>query len=680
MKKLKVAFLWHFHQPIYKKQNEFILPWVRLHGVKDYNDLPEIFYEFPDLKQTINIVPSLWRQIEEYVANITKDKIQILTEQSPKELMANAKGDILQSFFLCNQNRMIDPYPPYRQLFDKHNAGVELSEQEIFDLQVWYNLTWIGEFSRTDPAIKRLFVKGSNFTEAEKHLVLDYHLDILKKVNKTLLRLSSMGQIELSVSPLNHPILPLLCDSESMHESLPEAKLPDTLFRFPQDAKMHIDKARDYFFEQFNKCPRGMWPSEGSISNDVLEIISKSGFLWTATDEAVLKNSLKDSYREVYKYFPVKFSRNGNNITLFFRDHSLSDAIGFQYAGWRAEDAANDFCAKLADIKKFILSETGEESLDQAVVSVILDGENCWEYYPNNGVDFLRCLFGKLTASDEFETVLFGDECSNCNSAVPVLSSICAGSWINGNFDIWMGHEEHRIAWNELAKIRSVIENLQEELTPKSRENLFELVAVAESSDWFWWYGDQHIAPNKPDFDVLFRWYLTEIYKFLKLALPSILNFPLGKLNASEAFRDAKGMLSINFPDVLSDEGMWDKAAVYLPDRNQSSMHRSGSLIKSVKIGNDRKKLYTRIQLVDDACGSSFKMTYSIKDLIKLEIGDKSFAGDVEKIAFQRDNNLISFAITSDKVLAADEIIVEMESDFMKNHIKYETICIKIMK
>lgn len=680
MKKLKVAFLWHFHQPFYKKQDEFILPWVRLHGVKDYNDLPEIFYEFPQLKQTINIVPSLFKQIDEYIQNGTKDKIQLLSEKKPEELTSAERADLLRLFFVCNIDHLVNPYAEFRLLHEKAQRGDSFTNQEILDLQVWYNLSWIGMFSRRDPAVAGLFLKGSNFTDAEKKLVLEYHLEILNKIGKTLSRLSSIGQLELSVSPLNHPILPLLCDSHAMNESLPKADLPSHNFKFPQDAQQQVFLAKEYYKQKFGYYPAGMWPSEGSLSDEVLDIIIGCGMRWAATDEVVLQNSLKEKYRDVYKYFPIKYNHKDKDITLFFRDHSLSDAIGFQYAGWKAEDAAGDFCSRLCGIKKYIVEEMGENALDNAVVPVILDGENCWEYYPDNGINFLRQLFGRLTGSPELETVLFSDECGNFNPQIPECTHLQAGSWIDGNFDIWMGHREHRIAWDILAQTRTIVENKKNLLSAEQQKRLFELVYIAESSDWFWWYGDKHNAPNKPDFDVLFRWYLSEIYKLIGIKIPTLLNAPLGQLNAYNEFSPAKSRIQIPETNIMGDEEIWKNSALYLPDQNQSSMHRSGSIIKSVNFGNDEKRYYTRIILYDEAAGNEYHIHYKIKDINEIDISQNSIETRISDFDFRRNSNSIFISFVLPDSAASDEMEIEFETDFKGNHIKFDSVKVKIMK
>ncbi|MBI3260209.1 MAG: hypothetical protein HYZ54_12165 [Ignavibacteriae bacterium] len=289
---LRVAILWHQHQPYYKKEETFILPWVRLHGAKDYYDLPAILNEFPQIKQTFNLVPSLTLQIEEYCSNTTRDRVQILTEIKAKDLTEANKKDIIKSFFLCNQETMVLPYERYCQLYEEamniEIAVEKFTPQDWRDIQTWYNLTWIGHLSRGDERVKALFDKGKNFTEKEKLQVLEIHREILEKVLPEMKYLHKQGQIEISVTPLYHPILPLVIDNHSLLEALPNAILPDTAFSRPEDADMQIIRAVEYYQSQFGDNTIGMWPAEGSVSNAALSLMAKNGIKWVATDEGIL--------------------------------------------------------------------------------------------------------------------------------------------------------------------------------------------------------------------------------------------------------------------------------------------------------------------------------------------------------------------------------------------------------
>ncbi|MCX7737556.1 MAG: glycoside hydrolase family 57 protein [Candidatus Kapabacteria bacterium] len=596
MKQLKVAILWHQHQPYYKMGDEFILPWVRFHGIKDYLDLVEILYEFPDIHQTFNLAPSLMVQIEEYISGKTKDKIQRLTEKRVTDLTEADKKQILKSFFICNYENMILPYERYKQLFDKAQKGEDafssFSDQDWLDLQVWYNLTWFGPITREEKGIKRLFQKGKNFTEEEKQLLIDFDNETLSAIVPTLKKLYSLNQIEISVSPFYHPILPLLCDSKTALEAMPELELNGLDYRHPESAKYHIESAIDYYHSLFGFKPLGMWPSEGSLSDEVLKIMIDSGLQWTGTDEKLLENSLKDKYFHLEKYFKRSYKAENGKISLFFRDHYLSDAIGFVYSRWNSFDAANDFINKLKKIRSDIINHYGESALDFAVVPVILDGENCWEYYKNNGYEFLTDLYKLFTHSAELKTVKYSEILGQEDFLEPI-NHIQAGSWINGNFSIWIGHKDDRVAWQALSEAHSAVLTAKDALEAEPFEKALTEIHIAEGSDWFWWYGDEHTAENKADFDVMFRYHLSEAYQYIGAIVPDYLSYPLGKNGLIKQLVHPKGLITPKI-DGRIYESEWDNAGYYDAKASMSAMHKVGELIHRIWFGSDEDNIYFR--------------------------------------------------------------------------------------
>ncbi|MFN3781067.1 MAG: glycoside hydrolase family 57 protein, partial [Candidatus Kapaibacteriota bacterium] len=380
MKPLRICFLWHQHQPYYRKEGKFILPWVRFHAIKDYLDLPSILFEFPEIKQTFNIVPSLLLQIYEYTHLGVTDRVQELSYKLPTSLSEDEKQEILKQFFVCNYQNLIAKYPRYLELHNKANSNVEFSEQDWLDLQVWYNLAWLGQLTRQRPQFKRYFTKEKGFSQKEKELLLDEQLRLMNEIVPVLKQLNDLNQVELSVSPFYHPILPLLCDASIAKVALPELNLSEPIFKFPQDAEIQIYKGKQYFNEVFGFEPKGIWPSEGSLSTIVLDLMLKLDFTWTATDPKLLFRTT-GIQEELVQYFPHLYEKDDKWIALFFRDTLLSDSIGFTYHQWKPEDAVFDFVSILKGIRNRIIDRFGEESLDIACVPIILDGENCWEYY-----------------------------------------------------------------------------------------------------------------------------------------------------------------------------------------------------------------------------------------------------------------------------------------------------------
>ncbi|TAL70548.1 MAG: glycoside hydrolase [Bacteroidetes bacterium] len=602
---LKIAILWHYHQPYYDKDGELILPWVRFHGVKDYWDLPELFYEYPNVKQTINLVPSLSMQLDDYINIRTSDKIQRLTNIKPSKLSETNKREILRLFFLCNEENMIFPYHRYKELYDKAQskdaALLEFTEKDWLDLQVWYNLTWFGYFSKERKPVKRLFNKGSGFTEEEKKLVLDLQNEVLSQINNQMKMLQSLNQIEISCTPLYHPILPLLCNTQNAKQSIPGLKLPENNFSFPEDAKAQIEGAINYYYRLLGIKPIGMWPSEGSISDDVINLMISAGLKWTASDEGVLAASIGKQYDYTEKYFPRKFINDNGEIAILFRDHSISDAIGFLYSKWNPHDATRDFIGRLNAIRNELINKRGEDCLKHAVVPVILDGENCWEFYQYNGLPFLKSLFEELSNSDTLKTVTCSTATLKENlDYLPPLENVRAGSWINADFNIWIGHEDHRNAWSMLAMVRKSVESKKTELDEITLNKVMKEVYIAEGSDWFWWYGDTHIAENKGDFDILFRWHIGNIYKLLGIEIPKEVNIPIGKEYEVAKVVKQEGHVSPSIDGKISSDDEWIKAGYYDAQSTMTAMHQVGEFLKKLWYGSDKENVYLRFDLLKE--------------------------------------------------------------------------------
>jgi len=652
MQKLKIAVLWHQHQPYYKKDDEFILPWVRMHGVKDYFDLAEILNEFPKIKQTFNIVPSMLLQLQEYIEGTCKDKIQRLTEIPSEELSHENKKEILQSFFLCNEQNMILPYPRYKELFEKSLvegwALNNFENRDWRDLQVWYNLTWFGPYSRQKASVKRFFQKASDFTEEEKNILLQLQIETLKQIVPTLLELEKLKQVEISSSPMYHPILPLLINSEAMLEAIPDAKLPVPPFQHPEDATIQISQGIDCFKSVFGFIPQGMWPSEGSISDSVLKLFAESSIKWIASDEMILSNTEKTENLQLEKYFPIKFDSEKGSICIFFRDHILSDAIGFTYSNWNAADAVNDYLGKLRNIKNSLIRHYGEDIMNHAVVPVILDGENCWEFYPENGIYFLKELYGRLSESNEFVTVTMSEVITeeSLNYHKP-LKHIMAGSWINGDFRIWMGHKEHVEAWNILNKARNSIESLSSKLSKETVTKAMNEIYIAEGSDWFWWYGDSHFAPNKYDFDDLFRWHIKQVYQILGMDIPENVEIPINEVRRISSVRQPESRITPVLDGRDEFDYFWKKAGYYDAKTAMSVMHQLGEIMKSLMFCNDESSLFVRLDLLQKP-ESSDKIFIDFDEfIIKIENGGFAFHSNNSTVIRDIVYSFVDFVVLS---------------------------------
>ncbi|MDP4221338.1 MAG: glycoside hydrolase family 57 protein [Bacteroidota bacterium] len=538
MTPIKLVLLWHQHQPDYRNGHRMVLPWVRLHATKDYLEMAQHLEQYPKMHAVINLVPSLIRQIEAYQDGIEDDLLHIAKKET-SALTEKEKSLVLRECFLANVQRMISRSVRYLELFRMKERNYDFSVTDIRDLLVHYALAWTGEFSRIEEPYASLIAKDRNYSEEEKNILLAKQEMILDAVLAKHQELFERGQIELSGTPFYHPILPLLCNTDSAHEAMPDALLPYKRFSFVDDARAQVHRAKELFEERFGFELLGMWPAEGSISDDALRVLLGENIQWTASDETVLANSLRDErlgtpdqkYGDLEKYFPRKFSVGSKDIVIFFRDHGLSDTIGFDYASWDARDAALNFTQRCKDIHAAILGRFGEEAIKEACISVILDGENCWENYYENGKYFLNEFYQALTSTPEIEPVTFSEAITMIGKEhIRPIQHIVAGSWINGNFGIWIGHPEKNHAWELLSEAREVLDFCIETAagTKDSVEAAHTSLLKAQGSDWFWWYGDDNASSQKNIFDEVFRTHLIEMYIHLRMAVPRELLHPVG--------------------------------------------------------------------------------------------------------------------------------------------------------
>ena len=613
---LSIVFLWHMHQPYYKEpvRGEYLLPWTYLHGVKDYYDMAAIVEETPGAKVVFNLVPSLLEQIRDYAGGTAVDPFLIRGKMAPADMTEEDRLFLLENFFSANRQRMIEPYPRYLELLflAGDGAATKLSdrlrhfrEQELIDLQVWFFLAWTGEAARRRyPNLQKLIDKGRHFTPADKALLFATHREILNEIIPLYRRLHDEGKAELAVSPYFHPILPLVCDMKSAQTAMPKATLPATRFRHPEDARAQVNGGIAYFRDTFGFDPTGMWPSEGSVSDEALSIIAESGLKWAATDEGVLVHTLPGGLgpgrENLYK--PYAFQSGDRRLGLFFRDHALSDLIGFTYSQWDEKRAVGDFVGRLLELHR--------RTPHARVVPVILDGENAWEYYPENGYPFLSSLYGAIAGEKGLRMATF-TEALDRSAPLHVLPHIHPGSWINANYGIWVGHPEENLGWDYLARARaaavewnSEVSGLLSEggsaLDPAAKvddrlRQLCRALYAAEGSDWFWWYGDDHFSPHSDRFDALFRKYLMHIYTLIGREIPQELYQPIKQKSPAGFVREPVALITPTINGLVMDYFEWLAAGLYDLTKQASAMHAAENLLQSFFYGFDRKKLYFRI-------------------------------------------------------------------------------------
>jgi alpha-amylase/alpha-mannosidase (GH57 family) len=603
---LYVAFLWHMHQPFYKDPltGVYRLPWVRFHGTKDYLDMAEILRDFPMIRQNFNLVPSLLEQLLDYSEHGASDIYLDASRKRASELNGEEKSFILENFFLANWENMIKIFPRYQELLVKR--GTRLAKSEIvravkyftegdfLDLQVFFNLSWIDPlFRERDPFLRGLIRKGRNFTEEDKETLLATQAGILGKIIPTYREMALSGQIELSFSPFYHPILPLLCSTDVAKTAMPGVRLPGRRFSHPEDADSQIAQGMGYFEKVFGFRPRGMWPSEGSVSEEALRIAARHGVRWTATDEGVLALSLDRKLRDPsgkltdadLLYRPYTFE----NVSMVFRDHVLSDLIGFVYSQWEPAKAAGDLIDRLLGIHNSMQSDKPR------LVSIILDGENAWEYYRNDGREFLQYLYEGISREERLKTITISDFLDT-HGGGEKLGRLHPGSWINANFGIWIGHEEDNDAWDYLGETRDSLEDFQKRNPDADLEEAWKAVFTAEGSDWNWWYGDEHQTETQEEFDELFRLNLMKVYKEMGKDIPAQLFVPILKrdrgVTPSLAMR---GFIKPTIDGVVTSYYEWYQGAQLDVKKSGGSMHKSESLLAAVHFGFDKENLYLRI-------------------------------------------------------------------------------------
>lgn len=489
---------------------------MRLHGLKDYLDMVQILEKYPQVRQTFNLVPSLVEQIDDYIRRSVKDKFLELSYKPAKELTHSEKKFILENFFSINKEKVISLSPRYYELYFMKEAKKEFRDQDYLDLQVWFNLAWTDPLFRKDsPQLREIVAKARFFSEEEKRAVLDTQNKILEEIIPAYKNFMSSGQIEVSISPYYHPILPLLYNTKTAKEANPKTILPKINFSYPEDARVQVKEAVKLYQDKFGGAPAGMWPSEESVSEHILPFIMEGGIKWIVTDEAILFKSLKSKKRDTrILYQPHLIRRKEGDLNVIFRDRNLADLISFVYYSWKTESAVDDFMKHLENTYAAFKDE-------DILVTMAMDGENAWEYYPGDGADFLNLLYQKISAAKFIKTTTIS-EYLKAHPARREIKRLAAGSWIYGDFGKWIGNPYKVKAWEWLAEARKELESSQLAVQGSQQELAWKQMYILEGSDWFWWYGENHL-----DFDRLFRMHLSNFYTIIGKNIPAYLRNPL---------------------------------------------------------------------------------------------------------------------------------------------------------
>ena len=599
---VKLALLWHMHQPNYEDlaTGEHILPWVRLHAIKDYWGMVAMLDAFPRVHVTFNLVPSLLAQVESFAAGRARDRHLEIGLKPAAELTEDEGRWLVANGFHAPYGRMIGPYPRYAELHARREHQGVFDIQDLLDLQVWHKLTWMDpDLLAGDARLRALVEKGHDFSEADKSSLREMELELLRLVIPAYRAASDRGQVELATSPFYHPILPLLCDSDVHLRAHPNAARPAHRFARPEDARAQITRAIAFHERAFGHRPAGMWPSEGSVSDEAVALMAGAGIRWIATDEDILSRSLsmplpRDGYGHAERpdvlYRPHRAGANGP--IAFFRDHTLSDRIGFHYQSWDSGAAAHDFIERVREAGRRFSVATGGEV---GTVSVILDGENAWEHFEGGGRPFLRTLYGALEAAPDIQTVTMSEACAG---PVGELPSIFPGSWINADFYIWIGHRDDHRAWTQLGELRSVFDARADSVPAEARERAFEEILAAEGSDWFWWYGDDHSSDHDRDFDDLFRRHLRNAYAALDVPVPDELHCSNISTGPLPERLEPLGPIAVTLDGLVTSDAEWAGAARAPLTRPAGAMHEvsAPSLVSDAYAGLGSGTLCLRLE------------------------------------------------------------------------------------
>jgi alpha-amylase/alpha-mannosidase (GH57 family) len=619
MSRVNVVIVWHMHQPQYRDPTtgRYLLPWTRLHALKDYWGMVKILEEFPGVHATFNFVPLLAEQIEEYASGKFKEPWFEIAFAAAESLKPEQKREMLERAFHVNEN-YIQRWPRFAELRGQVQSGgaeaslAHFAARDWRDLQVLSQLAWMDEeYLAKDPVVSALAKKGRNFTEQEKSALSKKQMELLAEVLPEYRRAAERGQIEISTTPYYHPILPLLCDTDIARVANPSTPLPFPPFRYPQDAREQLERARLYHQRVFGMPPAGVWPSEGSVSDETLEIAMGLGFQWFATDEGVLGRTRNAGFwrdasgypeNAASLYTPWRLVKPAGEMSGFFRDHYLSDLVGFVYSRMDPGAAAEDLHRRIRDIGN------RQAEGQAATVSIILDGENAWEHYRGNGRDFLRQFYGRIEKDPDMRALTVS-EAIDVNPRMPTLEGIFPASWINANFDVWIGHAEDVKAWELLRDARDAYAKAAARAARSVAalsgasdgplKRAYEAVLAAEGSDWCWWYGPEHGTANDAEFDSIYRKLLTEIYAAIGETAPSALASPIKRAPVRAKRVAPEAFIEVKVDGRESSYFEWLGAGMYSTDRRSGAMHGKNFVLGELYYGFGQDKFFVRVDPIE---------------------------------------------------------------------------------
>lgn len=608
VKKLSIAFYWHMHQPVYQlnPDSDYLMPWVRMHAVKDYLDMAMWIEKFNNLKLNFNLVPVLLDSLIDY-ENGAHDLHSRLTVAPVENLSREDKVFILNNFFDANYQTMILPNKTYHALYQKYQTygGDDVnvfSQQEYSDIMALFNLVWIDpQFKNSNPKLKKLVKKEKNYTLEDRIEIIEIHRSIIKKIIPTFRKFVEENKIEITTSPYYHPILPILLDYKNIREnSSPDDELLE--LKTELDAKMQTVSALDRIEELFGKRPKGVWASEQCVSENTLNMLSDIGVKWSVSDEGVLAKSIDFEFVHDFKgylqdpYHLLKtynFKTKNSEIKMIFRDSTIHTLVNFEYSHHDPVATANDLYDRIKVIQRKILSSPDEDHL----LTIAMDGENCWENYSDDGNIFLQTLYELICKDKSLNTVLISDYLEETKEH-KTLNKIVPGASFNRYFKLWIDEPVKDLAWTYLKRVRQDFSNFvkREPTNPNiipARNELF----ICEGSDWFWWYGEPNYSGRDNIFDYLYRTHLKNIYHYLDLKAPDFLDEPLVSLSAYQPSNYPISYITpkIDGKDIKSSRNVWNKAGcIEIPD---GPVLRESKLFEKIRFGMDKDNFYLKFHL-----------------------------------------------------------------------------------
>jgi alpha-amylase/alpha-mannosidase (GH57 family) len=538
---LTLVLLWHMHQPEYRDyaSGEFRQPWVYLHAMKDYSDMAWHLESHPGIRAVVNFTPVLLDQLEDYADQFASGRLRdpllrLLARRDGEPLVEAERAFILEHCFGSNREAPPQPFAAaYKHLYELfallESRGGDLrhylSDQYFFDLLTWYHLRWTGEAARrASPAVARLMAIGTCFSHADRMELFRLAGELVSGVLPRYAKLAAAGRIELSTTPHHHPMAPLLMRFAAAREAHAATPLPQSP-QYPGGygrAKAQLESALESHRARFGAAPAGVWPAEGALSADFLQMLAEHGCAWTASGSHVLANSLDGSPPASAAHRPYRWQAGDKEIAVFFRDDRLSDLIGFEYGKWNSHDAG----ANLITALEAIASNGADEA---PVVSIALDGENCWDSYAYNGYYFLAALYQALEGHASIRTSTCSAVLADKATKPARLERFVAGTWVNGDFSTWIGSPEKNHAWDLLCSAKQNFDLVvaSGRLSQERRREALRQLAVCEASDWFWWPGPYNPRHTVEAFDRLYRDNLASLYRLLELPAPSALGQPI---------------------------------------------------------------------------------------------------------------------------------------------------------